>query len=174
MGHSAGAHLSALIATTGGTARFVQRTNVSTRVQAAVLWSGVFDLSRERGQWPHTMFVWNPQDPFVTFFPHGEYDETFARWASPVSYVPPTPAEVPILKMPGQLSPAAYVHLPPMLMVQGGKDTLVPVGQAVAFADAVKKAGGDVTLRIDPDHGHDTEQRRGYSEAVEFFRRTLK
>jgi acetyl esterase/lipase len=154
MGHSAGAHLSALMATTGDGAQFVNPTNVSTRVQAAVLWSGPFDLGRERGQWPHTMFVWNPQDPFRTFFPKGAYDETFAEWASPASYV--------------------HSNLPPMLMVQGGKDTLVPVGQAVAFADAVKKAGGDVTLRIDPDHGHDTEQKKGFSEAVEFFRRTLK
>jgi acetyl esterase/lipase len=154
MGHSAGGHLSALMAVTGGSTNFFPQTNVSTRVQAAVMWSGVFDLGRTRGNWPDSMFVWKPTDPFNHFFPKDVYDEQFAEWASPVSYI--------------------HAGMPPMQMVQGGKDNIVPVGQAVTFADAVKRVGGDVTLRIDPDHGHDTEPKKAYAEAIAFFQKNLK
>lgn len=51
-GHSAGAHLSALIATTRGTNPFKSLTGISTQVQAVVLWLGPLDLGREHGLRP--------------------------------------------------------------------------------------------------------------------------
>jgi len=121
LGHSAGAHLAGLIATTGGTDQFCKIA--STRVQAAVLWSAPLDLSRERGNWPSSTFVWNPKDPFSTaFFPGGAYDEQFAQWASPASYI--------------------RAGLLPILIVHGSEDTIVPPGQALAFAEASRALGG--------------------------------
>jgi acetyl esterase/lipase len=155
VGHSAGAHLSALIATTGNTSKFFTNAPVSTSVQAAVMWAGPFDLGRERAHWPRTTFIWNPADPFCqTFFPGGAYDETFARWASPATYL--------------------HSNLPPMLIVHGGRDTLVPESQAAAFAQSAKAMGNDVTYRVDPLHGHDVMQPDAITEALAFFEKTLK
>lgn len=152
-GHSAGAHLAALMAVTGDGPQYT-RDNVSVRVQAAVCWAGPFDLDRVRGQWPTNMFAWNPKDPFnQTFFPGGAYDEDFARKASPVSYI--------------------HAGVPPMLIVHGGKDTVVPLGQASAFAASAEKAGAKVTFRVDPDHGHDVMNDAATKEAIAFFKRTI-
>ena len=155
IGHSAGAHLSALIATTGGTNPFTNLTSVSTRVQAAVLWSGPLDLGRERGNWPRSTFPWNPEDAFSKkFFAGGVYDEEFAKWASPSSYV--------------------RAGLPPMLLVHGGKDNLVPPGQAIAFADAVIQCGGEAKIRIEEERDHNILVPNNFTEAFAFFEAILK
>ena len=154
VGHSAGAHLAALMAATGDGKQFSKNPNVSVRVQAAVCWAGPYDLDRERGNWPTNMFAWNPKDPFSkTFFPGGAYDKEFARMASPASYL--------------------HAGLPPMLIVHGAKDTTVPLWQAYMFADKLKQLGADVTFRIDPDHGHDVAGAAATKEAIEFFGRKL-
>ncbi len=74
------------------------------------------------------MIAWNPRDPFMKFFPGGAYDTAFAQKASPASYIHP--------------------GLPPCLIVHGGKDTTVPIGQAAAFAEKAKEAGADVTYEV--------------------------
>ena len=153
LGHSAGAHLAALMATTGDTQTFVTNAT-STRVQAAVMWAAPFDLDRERGGWPRDTLVWNPNDPFWAFYPGGKYDQDFARRASPAAYV--------------------HSNLPPLLIVHGGKDRIVPGGQAGVFARAVKQAGNAVTLRMEPEYGHDVNRPESYEEALRFFEKTLK
>ena len=151
LGHSAGAHLAALIVTTAGTGLF---SDITSSPQAAVLWSGPFDLGRERGQWPSDTFVWNPEDPFCkTFFPGGAYDEVCARLASPASYI--------------------RAGLPPMLLVHGGKDGVVPLGQALGFAEALRGWGVNVQIRVEPESGHDTMSPENYLEALRFFRGVL-
>jgi len=153
VGHSAGAHLAALMATTGDGHQF-SKDATSVRVQAAVCWAGPFDLDRERGNWPTNMFAWNPKDPFSsTFFPEGAYDEDFARKSSPASYI--------------------HKGIPPMLIVHGVQDSVVPLGQAAAFASSLKQVGDDVTFRIDPDHGYDVMNAAVTKEAIQFFERTL-
>ncbi len=138
IGHSAGAHLAALMAATGDGTTF-SNGPVSVRVQAAVCWSGPFDMDRERGNWPKEMFMWNAKDPVNKwFFPGGAYDADLARKASPASYV--------------------HAGMPPMLILHGDSDKTVPLGQAQAFADALKAAGVDVTFHIAPRQG---PQRRG-------------
>ncbi|XHR29485.1 MAG: alpha/beta fold hydrolase [Chthoniobacteraceae bacterium] len=155
IGHSAGAHLAALIATIGGTALFSPTHNVAPRVQAAVLWSGPLDLGRERGQWPRSAFPWNPSDPFCRmFFPGGSYDEAFAQWASPASYV--------------------TASAPPMLIVHGAKDTTVPDGQAVAFAESLKRQGVPATFRSEPESNHNIVTLQNFQEALGFFSSILK
>jgi len=152
VGHSAGAHLAALMAVTGDGQQF-SRGSDSVRVQAAVCWATPADLDRDRGQWPANSILFNPHDPLFPFFPGGTYDAAFARMASPASYV--------------------HTGVPPMLIVHGEKDTLVPIGQAQAFADHLRKAGVNVTFRIDPERGHDVMGDAATQEAILFFQRTL-
>jgi len=149
-GHSAGAHLAGMILTTGGTDLFSKTQNGGGQVQGAVLLSGPLDLVRERGNWPAGTFVWNPEDAFCRyFFPGGVYDEDFARWASPASYLHP--------------------GVPPVLVVHGGADTLVPFGQALAFTQALKKTGTEAIFYLEPESGHDTLSPENYSGVIRFF-----
>lgn len=155
LGHSAGAHLAALMAVTGDSRRFSPDPGASVRVQAAVCWATPADLDRERGDWPKTSMMYNGTNaPLWAFFPDKSYDGSFARTASPASYVHP--------------------GVPPMIIVHGAQDKLVPPGQAVAFAEALKKTGVPVTLRVDPEHGHDVMNARSTDEAIEFFDGVLK
>jgi len=152
VGHSAGAHLAALMAVTGDGSQF-SHDSVSVRVQAAVCWATPADLDRDRGKWPAKSVLFNPKDPLFKLFPNGTYAAAFARMASPASYV--------------------HAGVPPMLILHGGKDDLVPIGQAQAFADNLKKAGVDVTFRIDPERGHGVMCDAATQEAIAFFQRTL-
>jgi acetyl esterase/lipase len=155
LGHSAGAHLAALMAVTGDSRRFSPDPGASVRVQAAVCWATPADLDRKHGDWPKTSMMYNGTNaPLWALFPDKNYDGSFARTASPASYVHP--------------------GVPPMIIVHGAQDELVPPGQAVAFAEALKKAGVKVSLRVDPDHGHDVMNATAVDEAVAFFQRTLK
>jgi acetyl esterase/lipase len=155
LGHSAGAHLAALMAVTGDGHRFSPGNEASVRVQAAVCWATPADLDRERGDWPKTSMMHHGTNaPLWGFFPGKAYDAALARTASPASYVHP--------------------GVPPLLVVHGARDTLVPPGQAVAFAEALRKAGVAVALRVDPDRGHDVMTAAALDEAVAFFQRALQ
>jgi acetyl esterase/lipase len=154
-GHSAGAHLAALMACTGNGKRFATDLETSLRVQAAVVWAVPADLDRERGKWPMTSMMFNAEDaPLWRLFPSKRYDGEFARMASPASYV--------------------HADIPPIAMVHGQKDELVPLAQALAFAASLKKAGVHLQLRVDPERGHDVMNDQSIREAVIFFTSVLK
>jgi acetyl esterase/lipase len=149
-GHSAGAHLCALIGTTGDGTTFKN----PQKVQAVVCASGPFDLDRDRGQWPKSMFMWNPRDPMAPFFPNGAYDTAFARYASPETYIHP--------------------GLPPFFILHGDADTTVPLGQAQVFAADLKKAGDDVTIRVGPGKNHGSIlDAQAKAESLAFFEKNL-
>lgn len=151
MGHSAGAHLCALIATTGDGATFKN----PQKVQAALCESGPFDLDRDRGKWPPKTMMWGDHDPMLSFFPKGKYDGAFARYASPQSYVHP--------------------GIPPMMIVHGEKDTLVPSSQAVIFAESLIKAGVTTDFRITQGRDHGTVMDdKAKADALAFFEHYLK
>lgn len=155
LGHSAGAHLAALMACAGNEKRFSPDPQASLRVQAAVCWATPADLDRDRGHWPTTSMMYNADSaPLWGLFPNKRYDAEFARMASPASYV--------------------HVEVPPMLIVHGRKDELVPPGQASAFAESLKKAGVPIKLRLDPEHGHDVMNAESIDEAIRFFTDVLK
>lgn len=67
-------------------------------------------------------------------------------------------------------------HTAPFLIFHGTRDGTVPIAQSIEFANALQKAGVDVSL-IQLDDGHDLEteadKRRLALETVEFFNRTL-
>lgn len=150
LGHSAGAHLAALMAVTGDSHRFSPDHGASVRVHAAVCWATPADLDRERGDWPKNSMMYSGSNaPLWHFFANKKYDGEFARIASPASYVHP--------------------GVPPMIIVHGAQDELVPPNQAVAFAESLKIAGVQVTLRLDPDRGHDVMNPTSVDEALVFF-----
>lgn len=150
-GHSAGAHLCALIAATGDKTIFKN----PQKVQAAVCASGPFDLDRDRGQWPEKSFLRNERDPMFPFFPNKVYDAAFARYASPQSYI--------------------HAGMPPMYIVHGDSDRLVPLGQAQVFAEDLKKAGVEVTWRATAgrDHGNVIDEQTK-AEVTAFIVKHLK
>lgn len=148
LGHSAGGHLAALMAT-GGIVKSAEP------VQAAVCWSPPCDLDRERGEWPRNTFVWNPDDKFTrTFFRSGGYDTEFAREASPTTH--------------------AHAGMPPILLVHGAEDNVVPPGQTLAFARRLASLNVDFTLRIVPEANHGLMNPTTEREALVFFKRTLR
>jgi acetyl esterase/lipase len=153
IGHSAGAHLCALLATGTVGAGFAETG--AGPIQAAVCWSPPFDLDRERGPWLVSMFAWNPEDKFTkTFFPGGTYDAAFARRASPSSYL--------------------HAGLPPLLVVHGALDTVIPFAPVENFVQRARSAGADVTFRLDAKLGHNTMNEESKEEALQFFVRTLR
>lgn len=155
LGHSAGAHLAALMACTGNGERFSSDPQESLRVQASVCWAIPADLDRDRGKWPATSMMHNPSSaPLWGFFPNKRYDGEFARMASPASHV--------------------HADIPPVLIVHGQQDELVPPGQALAFAESLKKAGVPMKLRVVSNRGHDVMNEESIDEAIGFLTRSLK
>lgn len=153
VGHSAGAHLCALLAT--GTAGAGYADAGAGPIQAAVCWSPPMDLDRERGPWPTSTFVWNSEDKFTkTFFPGGAYDPTFARRASPASYI--------------------HEGLPPFLIVHGARDEVVPLAPVEKFVKQSRALGADVTFRVDPALGHNTMNEESKDEALRFLIKVLR
>lgn len=149
LGHSAGAHLAALLAMNEGQFPFAMAERIP--VQASVLWSLPADLARERGDWPPNTFVWNPRDLFCqTFFPGGAYEEDFANWASPMSYL--------------------NKHAAPLLIVHAEQDTLVPIEPTRSFTERLGDLGVSATFRPIPNAGHSIITDSLHTEAIAFFR----
>ena len=73
-------------------------------------------------------------------------------------------------------SPAVYVTPddPPFLIVHGANDPIVPVQQAHIQAVALKKAGVEAVLHIDPEAGHGVMNAKTIKLAEEFFDKHLK
>ncbi len=171
-GAEAGGQLAALTAVSCGAAGFERQTNgapvntaiggaatapspadESACVQAAVSWSGAYDLLRMADMAAANNYLGcagaacNPQ----------------RRLASPVSYVDKT--------------------APPMLIVHGMTDTFIPVSQAARMNAVMQDAGASAELVLVPDVGQgligtDEERTRDASQlawqrTVDFFARTL-
>jgi acetyl esterase/lipase len=123
-GASAGGHLVALLGTTGGMKELEGKEGKleeSSRVQAVVDWFGPSDF-RKIGVAPKT-------SPVVKLL-GGQISETKekAALASPLAHV-----------ARGE---------PPFLIMHGDKDATVPLAQSEMLADALKKAGVEVTLKV--------------------------
>jgi acetyl esterase/lipase len=73
------------------------------------------------------------------------------------------------------VSPRTYLsaHTPPMLLLHGEQDPLVPVEETIAFYDALKSKA-DVTLRTLPGVGHSWDSSLTRDDIAAFFERTLK
>jgi acetyl esterase/lipase len=101
-----------------------------TAVDGVVAWFPVTDLAAVRG----------PGD-----------DDPASREAL---FLGAPPSLVPDLAQ--EASPVSHVHAaaPPALLLHGECDALVPPGQSIVFAQALRDAGGSVTLELVPGAGH--------------------
>ncbi len=126
-GGSAGGHLVALLGTTAGIRELEGpggNENQSSRVQAVVDWYGPTDFL--------TIGVKDTRTSLLGGDPQANPDK--AKKASPMSYVSRDAA--------------------PFLIMHGDKDTTVPISQSETFAEALKKAGADVTFVVVKGAGH--------------------
>jgi acetyl esterase/lipase len=123
-GDSAGGHLALLAALTG------PGTDPTGGVDGVVAWFPVTDLARVRG----------PAD-----------DDPASREAL---FLGVPPSRVPELAR--EASPVSHVHAgaPPVLLMHGDSDALVPPEQSIAFARALRDAGGSATVVLVPGASH--------------------
>jgi acetyl esterase/lipase len=130
-GDSAGGHLALLTALTGsdGTGAGAAQAG-ETGIDGVVAWFPVTDLAGLHG----------PDD-----------DDPQSREAL---FLGAPPARVPELARAA--SPISHVHAaaPPMLLMHGDSDTMVPADQSIRFARALADAGGTVTLELVPGASH--------------------
>ena len=131
-GASAGGHLVALLGTSGDVKDLEGKegpTDQSSRVQAVVDWFGPTDLTKMGGS--HDQ----PNSPEARLLggPVQDNKDKAAR-ASPITYV--------------------AKDNPPFLILHGDKDPTVPFSQSVLLAEALKKAGVEVTLQPVKGAGH--------------------
>ncbi|MBW6437220.1 alpha/beta hydrolase [Actinoplanes hulinensis] len=140
-GESAGGHLASMLALTGDDPTLVGDVGilgVSDAIQSAIIWYGPGNLLSMAAQ----------------NHPRGTQDHDAAD--SPESLL----IGGPVQQLPAAAaaaSPVSYVSAaaPPMLLVHGDEDRVVPAGQTRELYDRLHAAGAPVTLRLvtGADHG---------------------
>ena len=139
-GGSAGGHLSLMLATRGGSGATEAADPVdreSSAVQAVAIFFPVTDLLNLGASTENAGNGGPPKD-FVQAF--GSQSTNLAIW-----------------KVTGhELSPIYYIHsnLPPILIIHGDADTLVPLDQSQRFQAAAQKQGCEVKLIVRQGAGH--------------------
>ena len=163
-GASAGGHLAALLGTTGDVAELEGLVHgnggYSSRVRAVVDYYGPTDLLQLAAQSLPCTFL----DPNASFAP------------------PSLLIGCPIQSCPDRTAlsnPIRYISPddPPFLIVHGTEDCLVPWQQSQLLFDALRGAGGDVTLQIIPgaQHGGSEFDEQSIKQLVsDFLDRHLK
>jgi len=152
VGSSAGAHLAMMLGVTDsgdGLEGSGGSAETSSRVQAVVSYAGPTNLLSE---YPNVS-----KGLLATFLGGPVKDrQDEARRASPITYV--------------------NAGDPPMLLIQGTKDPLVPHAQAFEMAEALTKAGapGRVEILLGEGHGWPKEHERVMAATYAFLARYLK
>lgn len=161
-GASAGGHLAELVATAGRNAGLEGDggwNRSSSRVQAAAAYYGVSDFTVGASQFQH-----HTGEVVVKLFRGTEKDKPeLYRKASPILYV--------------------SKDSPPLLLVHGEDDDLVPFDQSVRMADAYRRAALPVEFIPVMHAGHDFEQvgaapispsvEMVHQKTIDFFNRYL-
>ncbi len=165
-GHSAGGHLAALAAVSEGIPVLEGEgghPDESSAVQAAVPLSP-------------------PTDFLVDWFAASDYSPHEEALSAVHEFLDGNPLTDPEIADRAQLaSPARLVHaeVPPMLVVHGTLDDLVPVDQGKRFVEALLERGVDASLLELPhdDHGlgsvFEEPESAAMTEIIAFFERTL-
>lgn len=158
MGHSAGGHLTSLLATSGGVKEFDQGANLafSSRVQAACPLSGPTDLLQ--------MDAHAPPDARLKHDAPG----------SPESRLIGGPIQKN-KKRAARANPITYIDAkdPPFLIIHGSADPLVPVHQAKLLHEALSSKGVESTLHVVEGAGHGVGSREVNAAAARFFQKHL-
>lgn len=143
VGASAGGHLSALVATSGGKKTFPAiggNEDQSDRVQAVCDYFGPTDFTTVVQQAAddskvRNVFQFNtPGDPYSGLTGSDLSDTAKSEAVSPIHYVDK--------------------DCPPFLILHGTHDALVPYAQSVELAEALKAKGVEVWLQTLPGSGH--------------------
>ncbi len=155
-GSSAGGHLSALMAVSAGVEELEGEggsPGVSSAVQAAYAQCGPTDLERMAD--PDLIAATPVLEEVTHNFLGGpvEGKRPLARLMSPLTYVSPS--------------------CPPILMVHGEDDPIVPVEESVIFHRALTAAGVDTALHRLPGQEHGLPLELTRPLIVEFFQRVL-
>ena len=155
-GSSAGGHLAVLLGTTGDVAEFDQGANLdqTSRVQAVCDFFGPTDVTL-MSRFPSTMDHDAPDSPESQLLggPVQSNKEKAAR-ANPITYVTRDD--------------------PPFLIMHGDKDPLVPINQSEILADALRKAGVEVTYKVVEGAGHGFSGPEITARVREFFAKHLR
>ena len=143
VGASAGGHLSALVGTAGGKHVFAPiggNLDQSDRVNAVCDYFGpanFYSVVRQAAEDKHiaNIFRFNtPSDPYSSLIGATLDDKVKSDAVSPIHYV--------------------SAECPPVLILHGTHDALVPYAQSEEFADALKQQGVAVWLQKLPGSGH--------------------
>ncbi len=165
MGQSAGGHLAAMLALSDGVSVFEREAGpygVSSRIQAAVCFAGVFDFVsrlKEDGHQQYGLETKRRTNGEWIGLPFSETSEAW-REASPLTHLDKTD--------------------PPLLLVHCRSDRTVPVAQSEQMFDAIKEVAPSSRLLIfDEGGGHGITAARDVNQAawdatMQFFRRTLQ
>jgi len=142
MGDSSGGWLAGMAAVTGDVADLegsLGTTGVSSRVQVAVPFFGPSDFLRM-----------NAQRPSASALDHDTPDSPESRLIG--CAIQTCPEAV------ARANPITYVDAgsPPMLLLHGQADVLVPHGQSVILYHAIRDRGGDAMFISVPGAGHGT------------------
>jgi acetyl esterase/lipase len=155
-GESAGGHLASMLALTAGHEAF---GGVDDEVQAGIVWYG-----------PSNLLTMAEQNHPQGIQDHNAPESPESRLiGGPVQLLPTESAAA---------SPVSYVaaSAPPLLLVHGDDDRVVPEGQSRELHERLTEVGADVELEIVPgaDHGFaggDVDQLVG--DGLDFLRRKL-
>jgi len=153
-GHSAGGHLSALLATSGDVkeleGEILGNKEQSSRVQAAAEWAGPTDLATCGQQAPKNCKIdfSSPSNPVAVLMGPNQ---------SPVAYL--------------AASPVQYVSKddPPLLIVHAEDDDIVPVGQAKELDALYKRIGLAQRCHIANHGGHALSNPEFADETLRFL-----
>lgn len=157
-GHSAGGLLAALLATSGDRSELEgdgPPRGLSSKVQAAVDCCGSpHDLMYFAKPGIKRRFA--PVAENLRLYLGGELEEKaeLARLVSPRTYVSP--------------------DCPPIFIIHGDRDSVVPVEESIEFHEELRAAGVDSRLRILPDIDHSWPEELTRHDIVAFFQRTLR
>ncbi len=131
-GSSAGGHLVAMLGTTGNVKELEGKggnLDQSSRVQCVIDWFGPADMTTMGRQ------ADKPDTPVARLIGGTiQENQEKAKKASPITYVDKNSA--------------------PFLIMHGDKDNVVPLTQSEVLAEALKKAGVEVTLVVVKGNGH--------------------
>jgi acetyl esterase/lipase len=156
-GHSAGGLLASLMATSGDAPAIEDpqgTPGVSSRVQAACDECGA----------PHDL----------AYFARPEVKALYAPVDENIRLYLGAPVEQR-LELARLVSPSTYISrkTPPILLIHGDADTVVPASETAAFHQALLAAGVASTLWLLPGIGHGWPASLTRDRIVAFFRRTL-
>ena len=161
-GASAGGHLSLMIGGTGDTGN-VDATDPVEKAPSSVNAVGAFMPPTDFLNWGKEGFMPIDSPQMAIFMPAFGVNKD-------------TPKEK--INQVGKLfSPITYItaKFPPTMIIQGDKDTLVPIQQANLMDAALGKQGIDHTLVIIPGGGHDAKTlSEGFPKLVAWYKSKLK